>query len=175
MSREGYGTQLGYFCPQCQSIEVSVQRPLIIDPIKPNGGATASCGHCGWGGGAEELIGALAPENEQFWTGERVANVMLGTVARHAAGPLIQVLGFLGLTPQLIDATTRDATTILEDSSHNADAQVIRDKVMQAVLAAAITAAYETAAELTPPFYAKHGDPTQGAATRFFGTDGAAS
>ncbi len=150
---------IGYFCPKCQANEVEVAFPTILDPTKTNDGATYRCQLCGASGAAEELIGALAPENEEFWTGERISNALIVAIAKHGVGPISQVLQMIGLIPRLPHEDNREEF---------ASAQAIRDHVLREVVQSAVTAAFTAAADVTPKHYQRFHDPTQGGADRVF-------
>lgn len=135
-----------YFCPQCQSIELEISKGLIIHAAEQ--GPTASCATCAWEGPLKECLGAIAPEGAQFWDANKVANLLLLVVSKYAAGPLIQVMEHVGLLPR----------------ERNSDAEELRDELLRTIIGAAVSAAFEKAAELAPAYYAKH-DPQQGKAT----------
>lgn len=148
----GHDREVAYFCPECQSIEVVVQIPRIIDPKNKDGAKTAECKFCGWKGKAAELIGAITPKNQQFWNAEKIGNLLIGVTLKHAAGPILQAMAFVGLLPKIQGS--------LEERE---SAQQLREEVTKEVLASAVTTAYETAARLVPAHYARF-DVEQGAA-----------
>jgi hypothetical protein len=145
--------EIAYFCPQCQGMELELQPNFLIGA----GPSVAKCKLCRWQGGSDQLIGALNPENEKFWTAERIANVLLAVSTKHAAGPLVQVLELLGLVPAVKGS--------LEEQR---SAEAVREGVMKAVLEGVIVGAFETSALLSPAHFAKY-DPDKGrAADRLF-------
>jgi hypothetical protein len=150
MSHEGYGftppprhgpklgpDEVAYFCPKCQSLEIEETTKGIIIGSSPN---RARCLLCKWEGTTNELIGALAPTNEFFWTPEKVANALLIGASKYAAGPLVQLLEFIGLVPKIEGG-----------KEEKQSARDIREAVVKAVLEAVVTASFETAAALSPP------------------------
>lgn len=156
--------EVAYFCPSCQSIEVEISKALIIDPTKKDRGKTACCKLCGWEGSTEELIGAVSPQNEQFWDAEKIANLLMSVSLKHGAGPLLQALDFVGLLPKI------RGTAEEQDS-----AKAIREELTKRVLEAMMTTAFESAAELVAPHY-KRFDSVQGESVErvfsFGGRDG---
>jgi hypothetical protein len=131
--------QLHYFCPQCQGLELEVHRPRIVG-VGDSG--YAHCKLCGWKGKPDELLAALSPGNAEFWTSERIANVLLNAAAKHAAGPMVQVLELIGIVPR-----------IQGDIEEQQSAQGVREGVVKAVLEAVVTAAFRASAELAPAHY----------------------
>lgn len=160
MSRE-----IGYFCPKCQAMELQINSVVNAD-----GAQRASCLLCKWEGDTSELIGAVSPENEKFWTGERVGSVMVMALAKHGAGPLIQAMELVGILPRVPDLGTIGgaAEEVKRRVEEHASAQDIRDAIMQAVIGAAVSVAFETAAAMVPQHLKRFGDPTGGNAERLF-------
>jgi hypothetical protein len=144
--------EVGYFCPECQSIEIEVEKNLIIDPSRKDQGKTATCKLCNWSGPVADLIGAITPKGEQFWDAEKVANVLMGVCLKHGAGPILQALAFVGLLPKIRGGAEEQASAI-----------AIREEVTKEVLAAMMTVAFEAAAKLVKPHYEKF-DQEQGEA-----------
>lgn len=137
-----------HFCPDCGSIDLDMTtKGGIITRPDTN---TARCPNCGWSGPVSKTIGAVT--TEQFWDAERVGEVMLRVMAIHGAGPLVQALEFIGLLPRMKEVPPYD---LLYDDGlppprqvamkWNAEAQNSRNAVMQAIMEAAITAAFEEA------------------------------
>lgn len=156
--QRGAKREVGYFCPTCQGSEL--QLGTLADAT---GAVAADCMLCAWHGDTTQLIGALSPENSQFWTGERIGNVMLMAMAKHGAGPLIQAMELVGILPRIPGVSTDPRL-----QEEIVSAAECRNAVMQAVMGAAITAAFETAAQVVPQHYARFTDPTGGEAERTF-------
>ena len=145
-----------YFCPDCGSIDIILAG---VDLVGPSGGSAgaATCPNCDWTGPISQAIGALS--SERFWDVERVGSLLLRVVQKHAAGPMVQALEFVGLLPK--PKTSDDADFRGLDSAevsrklelHNAIVQECRDLVMRDVFAAAITAGF-AAAEHANRYYA---------------------
>lgn len=90
-----------HFCPECGNIELTVEDKLVAHVFIGDGSNRTKCPNCGWEGTLAETIGAVS--SEQFWDLNRVANVLLRVVAKHAAGPFVQVLEFVGLMERPLD------------------------------------------------------------------------
>lgn len=148
--------EIAYFCPQCQGNEMELGAVQDAD-----GSVAAQCKLCKWSGRSTEIVGAVSPANAQFWNAEKLGNVMMIALARHGAGPLLQALELLGILPRI--PVSDEGTLTPERLAEAESAQECRNRVMQAVVGAAVTAAYETAAEVVTAHYAKF-DQEQGAA-----------
>jgi len=128
-------TQARYFCPDCGSIDLNINIGIT---------KTASCPNCSWEGPLSQTVGAVT--SEQFWDSERVGEVLLRVLATKAAGPVVQVLEFIGLLPRKKVAVAELTETEAEDLQRwNAAAQQARDAVMRSLMAAALSAAFEEA------------------------------
>lgn len=139
--------QVAYFCPACQSIEVEITRPTILDPAKSNGGATFRCGLCGTTGDAVDLIGAVNTEQgREFWDAERVGRVMMRAGAKIAAAPMLQVLELIGLVPR-IEGTEEE----------QASAQALREAIVRETIGSFVEAAFLSAAKHSVPHFEKFG------------------
>lgn len=145
--RFSHHAQVAYFCPKCQNIDVEITQPRIIDVTKKNGGATFHCPLCGASGGADELIGALSPENKKFWNTERIGQVMLRAGTKVAAGPLLQVLELIGLIPRVEVGTPEQ----------QADALKVREAVAKDVIASFVEAAFTASAQHAVPHFERFG------------------
>jgi len=153
--------EIAYFCPQCQGNEMALGTLLDAD-----GSVSASCALCGWKGRSGDIIGAVSPANAQFWNAEKFGNVMLLALAKHGAGPLVQVLELLGIMPPV--PVNAEGTLTSEQLAEAQSAQECRDRVMQAVVGAAVTAAFETAAEVSLAHYRKYNQEQAAAVERVF-------
>lgn len=149
-----------HFCPDCGSIDIEIINRDLRDD-KGNSLGRAECPNCGWKGALTQTIGAVS--TEQFWDAERVGEVMMRTMAIHAAGPLVQCLEFIGLLPRKrykpedkLDHHVNEESkkkyeaelALFNDPSTekwNAAAQRARDAVMRRIMEAAITAGFEEA------------------------------
>lgn len=125
-------TEARHTCPDCGFIDLMIEGEVI---------RKAECPNCGWMGPLQSTIGVAT--TEQLWGIERVGNVLLRTIAIHAAGPLVQALEFIGLLPKKRSTTTIAEAT--ENAQWNQQAQMSRDAVMQKITEAAVTAAFEEA------------------------------
>lgn len=105
--------EVHHSCPDCGSIDVEVS---VLSK-------EARCPNCEWKGSASSTVGVATSEN--FWTIERIGEVLLRVISKHGAGPMCQVFEFVGILDK--------------------DDQPARDVIMQAASAAAITAAFEAA------------------------------
>lgn len=140
-------TQVQYFCPQCQGMELTLQDARVIS-VEELG---AVCKLCGWSGTRADLLAGITPSSTSFWTSERVANALLAVVAKHAAGPVLHTLELIGLVPP-----------IKGGEQEQASAQSIREQIMREVLGAVVTSAFETAARLSPEHFARFDPPMAG-------------
>jgi hypothetical protein len=140
-------TQIAYFCPKCQNIDVEVRKPAIIDPTKPSGGKSFFCPLCKTEGDVGELIGALNPENKEFWTGERIGHVMTLGAAKVAAGPMLQLLELIGLVPDPHEGEADARQSALK----------VREAVVRDVISAFVEASFLAAAEHAIPHFEKFG------------------
>lgn len=141
-----------HFCPDCGNIDLVINKAVLVGQT-----SSASCPTCSWSGPLNKTIGAVT--TEQFWDADRIGDVLLRVMATRAAGPLVQALEFIGLLPRkkepvphLNGEEISDAvgnSTQAEDreaiEKHNKLAQAARDAVMQRIMEAAITAAFEEA------------------------------
>lgn len=134
-----------YFCPDCGSIDLVVAASAVLS-VAGGSGSTAQCPNCEWSGALSETIGAVS--SEQFWDAERVGRVLLRVVQKRAAGPLVQVLEFVGILPRFktVDSelSEKDKTGLV---AYNTMVQNCRDHVMREMFAASITAGFEAAEE----------------------------
>lgn len=146
-------TDLQFFCPRCQGMELHIERNLVIGADA----GTAHCNLCQWDGTPDDLLVTLVPENAALWTGDRVANALLAAATKYAAGPMVQVLEVLGLLPP-----------IRGGEQEQASAQHVREHVMKAVLEAVVTSAFESAAEVVPAHYERFDARMAPAAERVF-------
>lgn len=81
-----------YFCPNCGSIDLRVKAG---DIITVKGSSTATCELCGWEGPLKDTTGAATTET--FYDIEKIADILLRVVSKHAAGPLSQAFQLVGL------------------------------------------------------------------------------
>lgn len=116
-----------YFCPNCGSPDVnlvgSAEAIKLRNSIR---GFKANCALCAWEGMSEDLMGAVT--SKEFYTIDKIANILLAATAKHAVGPMAQVLQLVGL---------------LQPGDEEG-----LNKMMRAVSEAVITAAFTTASEL---------------------------
>lgn len=149
-----------HFCPECGGIDLIFEDKLISH-IRPGakGATPAKCPNCGWEGVLSETIGAVT--KEVFWDIEKISSVLLRVVAKHAAGPFVQVMEFVGLLPRKMSlilfakSTGRvpsdhtgdvtDEQTIRAWREHETLVEESRDAVLKAMLTGALTAGFEAA------------------------------
>lgn len=132
-------------CPVCGGVELEIQKSTVA--VDGSGQSKAACPLCGWTGLEAETT-AFAT-TEQVWTIERVAEVTIRIVAKHATGPLMQFWEFTGILPRMrtITRTTTGARRRAIEK-HNEQTQTSRDAVFRASFAAFLEAAWKTAAEM---------------------------
>lgn len=155
-----------HFCPDCGNIELVIEDKLLVH-VRPEseGAHRAKCPNCGWEGPLSKTVGAVT--SEQFWDIERVGEVLLRVVSKHAAGPFVQVMEFVGLIPK--KKTLKEFKEALEAQHeelgiegaieerlvrYNAMVDHLREQVVKEMLAATITAGFE-AAEKAHRLYAE--------------------
>jgi len=143
-------TEARYFCPDCGSIDLVVEKSDVLTAAGGSG-STARCPNCEWQGALSSTIGAVSAE--QFWDVERVANLLLRVVQKNAAGPMVQSLEFVGILPRMKSAPD-DQTSLENLESHNRVVQGCRDHVLREMFAAAISAGF-AAAEQANALYAQ--------------------
>jgi hypothetical protein len=155
-----------HFCPDCGSIDLRVTNSGLTGPDGESL-ARGSCPNCSWEGPLSKTIGAVT--QEQFWDSDRVGDVLLRVMAKNAAGPLVQVLEFIGLLPRMRfkprDLPEGTITQSMFDDYHalkkeweiynqhteeehakwNAAVQVTRNNVMRRIMADALSGAFEEA------------------------------
>ena len=128
-------TTARYSCPSCGSIDISVSEIT----------STWSCPICEARGELRDAVGFVTTES--VWDIEKVAEVSLRVVAKHSAGPLLQLWEFVGIVP-LQGWPARPAGAGPRRRAHeawNARVQEIRDNVLRAVMASSLSAAFEVA------------------------------
>jgi hypothetical protein len=124
-------------CPDCGSIDLVVTSKGLLG-ADGKSLSRATCPNCAWEGPLKDTIGLAT--TEQVWTTERIAEVMLRVSSKHAAGPLIQLLEYIGLVPAMQEGTSSEAR------GHNDIVQLIRDRVARSTFEGMVTAAFEEAA-----------------------------
>jgi hypothetical protein len=133
-----------YFCPDCGSIDLEItEKSVIISPDAKEG--RAKCPNCGWEGTLKDTIGALT--TEQFWDYKRVGDILMRVIAKHAAGPFVQVMEFVGLLPRKHPSppVNPDGSvwSAADTQLHNELVDTARERILRAMLAATITAGFE--------------------------------
>lgn len=162
-----------HFCPDCGSIDLQITRQFILVPKEEDTGATAKCPNCGWEGPLSKTVGAVT--SEKFWDIEGVGEVLLRVVSKHAAGPFIQVMEFVGLLPRkktpqefavelgiikegdLGNDLLGDEGFSTRFHAYNTMVDQMREQVVRAMLAASITAGFEEAEKVHRAFSARTG------------------
>jgi hypothetical protein len=147
-----------YFCPACQGPELRVQRPVLAG----TGSGSAECLLCGWKGSPEDLIAPLAVEARDFWTIDRVANVLLHVAARHASAPLLGTLEALGLAPRATGASDEEMRSAL----------AVREAIVKCVLESVVRAAFEAAGEHAQPHFERFKPQHAASVERVFSLSG---
>lgn len=153
--------EIRYFCPHCQGMELELEQSPIVSVNNPALGGRATCKLCGWQGLPDEVIGALSEENDQFWTGERIANALLLAASKHAAGPMVQVLELIGLVPRIQGSPEEQRS-----------AEAVRAEVMRAVLEAVVTSAFEASAMHSLPHFTQFDPPMRKLSEKLFYSEG---
>lgn len=127
-------TTARYSCPSCGSIDISVSEIT----------STWSCPICEARGELRDAVGFVTTES--VWDIEKVAEVSLRVVAKHSAGPLLQLWEFVGIVPRMKEIT-REITGPRRRAHEawNARVQEIRDNVLRAVMASSLSAAFKVA------------------------------
>jgi predicted RNA-binding Zn-ribbon protein involved in translation (DUF1610 family) len=146
-----------HFCPDCGGIDISVQRKHILISEAEDTGATASCPNCGWAGPLSKTVGAAT--TEQFWDINRVGDVLLRVVSKHAAGPFIQVMEFVGLLPKRLDLDAPHELSYAERVKHNELVDQMRSEIVKAMLAASISSGFEVAERMHRIYAVKYNKP----------------
>jgi predicted RNA-binding Zn-ribbon protein involved in translation (DUF1610 family) len=131
-----------HFCPDCGGIDIQIQRKHILLSEAEDTGATAKCPNCGWEGPLSSTVGAVT--SEQFWDIEKIGEVLVRVVSKHAAGPFVQVMEFVGLMQKPLLELPADWTEA-DMRQHNELVASGREQVVKAMLAAAISAGFEEA------------------------------
>ena len=149
-----------HFCPECGAIDLTVEGRGVLDGEGTSVG-TATCPNCSWHGPLSATTGMVS--SESFFDINKVGDILLRVISTNAAGPLVQVLEYLGLIP-------RDADFVGVEGAE-AKIQDARDHVMQRILADALDAAFTGAQEATDGFksWLKATHPHQH--TKYYGAD----
>lgn len=135
-----------HFCPDCGGIDLIIMRPAVTLAGAENSGSTATCPNCNWSGTLGQTIGAASREG--FWDIDKVGYVLLRVVSKHAAGPFLQVMEFVGLLPRPRTLTPEQAMNpklVGEVKQHNEIVEQARNGILRAIIGAAITAGFEEA------------------------------
>ena len=127
-------TTTRYSCPSCGSIDLQISELA----------STWVCPICEARGELRDAVGFVT--SESVWDIEKVAEVSLRVVAKHSAGPLLQLWEFVGIVPRMKEIT-REVTGPRRRAyeAWNARVQEIRDNVLRAVMASSLSAAFEVA------------------------------
>lgn len=128
-------TTARYSCPSCGSIDLELKGTVVQH---------WTCVVCGARGEMKDTVAFVT--SETVWDIEKVAEVSLRTLAKHSAGPLLQLWEFVGIVPRMKE-TTREVTGPRRRAyeAWNARVQEIRDNVLRAVMASSLSAAFEVA------------------------------
>jgi len=90
------GAEARYFCPECGGMELAVTTPsTVVDKDGLQASNSAVCQLCGWEGTLKDTLGAVS--SEEFYDIEKVGNILLRVVTKHASGPLCQALELVGI------------------------------------------------------------------------------
>lgn len=81
-----------YICPKCGCPDLEGDRSSLLLPASER---KASCPNCKWGGMLSEAAGILT--TEKVFDTKAVADLLMYTTLKHAAGPIAQALLFVGL------------------------------------------------------------------------------
>ncbi len=133
-------------CPRCGSIDVVLAESGSILSVNGKTDKIAVCPNCTWEGPASETVGFVT--SEKVWDIQAIAEVSLNVIARHAAGPLIQLWEFVGIVPKMKLVSDEIPRAIRrKNEKHNDKVQKVRDKVLRATIAGALEQAFTTAQE----------------------------
>jgi hypothetical protein len=81
-----------YICPKCGCPDLEEpQRGIALSATE----RTVKCPNCNWGGTLSEAAGILT--TEKVYDTQAVADLLMYTTLKHAAGPLAQALLYVGL------------------------------------------------------------------------------
>lgn len=137
-----------HFCPDCGGIDLQIDETttiITLEGSKPQ--RTAQCPNCSWSGPLTATIGAVT--TEQFWDFKRVGDVLMRVIGRHAAGPFVQVMEFVGLLPRPYETPPKNADGSMwsptDLRTHNRLVREAREEILRAMIGAAIAAGFETA------------------------------
>lgn len=130
-----------YCCPDCGSIDMEISGQGILS-ASGDSTATATCPNCAWKGPLADTLGLATTET--LWTVERIGELMIRLMGVHAAGPMVQAYEHVGLIPR--EVPEDENLTDNARADHNEMVQAIRNRVMTAIVAAAIEAGFTEAA-----------------------------
>lgn len=122
-------------CPDCGSLDLDISTVV----------GRAHCPLCDWDGAINETTGLLT--TEVIYDIERVGEVAIRILAKHAAGPLIQLWEHFGILPKMkpVDRTVTGARRKRYET-HNRGVEEVRNQVLRATLAGALEGAFSVAA-----------------------------
>lgn len=123
--------EVRYFCPECGAIDLNIHGEGLVDS-EGLSTATASCPNCSWSGQLKDTVGAAT--TERFFDIEKVGEILMRVLSTRAAGPLVQVLEYLGLIPRMAE---------YEDvKGAEAAVQYARDYAMREIMTSALESAF---------------------------------
>lgn len=111
--------EAAYFCPDCGSIDLVYEGEKALEFRE----SRIRCTFCEWRGQGSEAYTAVS--KKPFWNSERLSEVLIRVIAKHGAGPMMQVFKWAGLVEE------KD--------------ELGMDRIMQAAIGGCITAAFEAA------------------------------
>lgn len=115
-------------CPDCGAIDLVISSSLE--------GATAACVICDWKGPVSDTVAFLTTET--VYSIEKVSETLMRAAAKHAAGPMIQVIELLGLSPSPDQSDAAGWTETVEEC---------RNKLLQTILLAIVEATFNGGVE----------------------------
>lgn len=116
-----------YICPKCGCPDLMVQSSALALPAKER---KSVCPNCNWAGSLADAAGIAT--TEKVFDTKAVLDLLLFTVSKYAAGPIAQVLQFIGLVEKGdqvgLDKIMRAATEGLIEKAFMAAAEHAAEK-----------------------------------------------
>jgi hypothetical protein len=126
-------------CPECGCLEMDIDEKKIVTVDGPSS-SRAKCPACSWEG---PLAAApMMADSDAIWDTQRAWQLILVVATKHAAGPMIQALEFLGYVPKLLNGPTKEVPPNMVDK-HNKVAAQIREDVSRAMFEGMVASTIE--------------------------------
>ena len=133
--------EVQHFCPDCGAIDLVTQGEGVLDK-EGRSTATATCPNCSWSGPLSDSLGAAT--TERFFNIDKVGEILLRVITKNAAGPLVQVLEYLGLLPRFVEYEgVKGAEEMIQQA---------RDYTMRRILSSALETSMEASLEAQEQF-----------------------